>query len=862
MHQLPRSPLALKAVKALSATCTPIAFCLITLLLASTLNAQLPDVSKMSANEQADFFEQKVKPILKANCFECHGGGEKIRGELVLTNREDLIKGGESGAAIELDNPKDSILLDAINYGSYEMPPSGKLPQKEIDILTAWVSAKVPWNGEGFKPSAKSEKHEPQVNEENKKWWAYQPVKKPSIPAVIGKDWITNEIDAFILQELESQKLTPAQPASRLTLIRRVAYDLTGLPPTASEIDAFLKDNSPNAYEKLIDKYLVSPHYGEKWGRHWLDLVRYAESNSYERDGTKPFIWKYRDYVIKAFNSDKPYDQFIIEQLAGDEIANANDETLTATGYYRLGKWDDEPVSQEQAWYDDTDDILATTSQAMLGMTINCARCHDHKIDPVPQVDYYRMLSFFRNIQRYGVRSHQTVLAQSTREIGTAEQKTKHRSEVEAYEKAKRENQKALNDIEKIVKKDFIPVEHEEFRHERNRVALVKKRVGKEIKGELFTEEIADRYASLTKERNRMRREPPKALDRVLCVTEVNAKPRDTFVTVRGNAKVKGEKVVPGFPQILSPPEPVFDRKQSAKYGQTIGRREVLARWIASPTNPMTARVMVNRIWQHHFGRGIVRSSSDFGFQGTKPTHPKLLDWLADDFVQNGWKMKRLHKLMMLSSTYRMASTMNKAAYAKDPTNNLFWRFNMRRLTAEEVRDSILAANNKLNPKLLGPSIYPVLPAEVLHGQSRPGAGWNTSRGDELNRRSIYIHIKRSLPVPIMANYDVADPDTSCPVRFNTTQPSQALTMMNSDFLNKQASAFAAFVKGEVPNDIQKQVSLALSRVLQRSAKSEEIQRGLKLIKNLQSEEKLSPEQALTYFCLISLNLNEFIYLD
>jgi len=829
-------------------------FALFIIVLSPAWSAWAEDASlPTSDKEKAEFFEQKVLPILSEHCFKCHGAGKKIQAEFVLTNREDLLKGGETGAVIELDNPENSLFLEAINYGSLEMPPDGKLPQAELDILTTWVKIGVPWKGEGLKPHV-VEKRVPEVNEANKRWWSYQPVKRPPIPAVEHADWPANDIDRFILAKLEAAHLAPARPASKQALIRRAYYDLIGLPPTPEEVRDFVKDESPQAYERIIDSLLENPHYGEKWGRHWLDLVRYAESNSYERDGTKPFVWQYRDYVIDSFNSDKPYDQFTREQLAGDELDQVTAETIIATGYYRLGIWDDEPVSQEQAWYDDMDDVLATTTQAFLGMTINCARCHDHKIDPIPQVDYYRMLAFFRNVHRYGVRGHDTVLRQSVRDIGTPEEKIKYANEVTRHEAQVEFNQNSLKRIEALVSRDFIPVEREEFKHERNRIALVEQRVGKVIDQEMFEE-----YKQLTKERDRLRRERPRALAQALCVVERGAEVPETFITIRGNASARGDVVEPGFPQILSPPEPVI---HVPEHKQSTGRRRALAEWIADEQNPLTSRVIVNRIWQHHFGRGIVQSASDFGFQGTPPTHPELLDWLADEFVHGGWKMKSLHKLIMLSNTYQMSSRADAETIQRDPLNELISRFGMRRLTAEEVRDSILAVNGQLNLKMFGPSIFPVIPAEVLQGQSRPGENWNTSVGDEANRRSVYIHIKRSLPVPLMTNFDVADPDAACPVRFNTTQPSQALSMLNSDFLNQQAGIFAKRLKEAAPESVSEQVKTGLELVLQRAPTAKEIQRGNDLIQSLIADDKVSADQALVYFCLVALNMNEFIYLD
>jgi hypothetical protein len=819
-------------------------------------DSEKPTPKSFSAKDVA-FFDQQVRPILEQHCFKCHGGEPKIRGKLRLTSRADILKGGDSGAAVSLKNPAKSLLVNALNFGDFEMPPSGKLPAEQIATLTEWVKRGLPWKP-GYTPkvAATNSAEPPEVNAKTKAFWSFQPVKSPKVPAVKNQAWVTNPIDAFVLAKLEQANLKPNGPASKAQLVRRAYYDLTGLPPSPEKVAEFLADKSPGAYEKVVDRLLASPRYGEKWARHWLDLVRYAETNSYERDGPKPFAWRYRDYVIRAFNNDKPYDRFLTEQLAGDELESATPETLIATGYYRLGIWDDEPVDPPQALYDDLDDIITTTSQVMLGLTINCCRCHDHKLDPLPQRDYYRFLAFFSGYKRFGVRGYDTVVRNSLRTIASPGLQKKHAAEVAVYDRKVKETAEKLKAIENIVRKDFIPVEKQEFRSERNQRALVKKRVPKVISQKQY-----DEFERLFAKRDSLRRNKPAALEMALCITEVGSKARDTHVLIRGSAHAKGDKVEPGFPSVLSIPDPALpQRKPDAK---TAGRRAVLAQWFADRKNPLTSRVMANRIWQFHFGRGIVRSANNFGLQGTPPTHPQLLDWLAANFMDNGWKLKRLHKTIMLSSAYRMASTDNPAAAEKDPENNLFWRFNMRRLTAEEVRDSILAVNGSLNTeKMYGPSIYPIIPQEVLQGQSQPGAGWDKSSPEDLARRSIYIHIKRSLVVPMLASFDVADTDASCPVRFSTTQPTQALGLLNSGFSNRQAAVFVEYLKKQAGDNSRKQVALALSRTLQRTPKKEEIDRGVDLINLLTTKGQMKPDDALRYFCVVALNLNEFLYLD
>ena len=811
-------------------------------------------VIKMSPKEAIAFYETKVKPILKQHCMECHGEDpEDLGGELALISRKTILEGGDSGAAVNLDQPKSSLLLDAINYGTYEMPPDGKLSAEKIKVITTWVKLGLPMkktDAEKTLGHSPKKSKVPQVNAENKKFWSFQKIVRPELPKIQNEKWATNEIDRFILHRLEAKKLSPAPVASKATLIRRVYYDLVGLPPTPKQVAEFLKDSSPDAYEKLVDRLLASPQYGEKWARHWLDVVRYAESNSFERDGTKPFVWHYRDYVIKAMNADKPYNRFLLEQLAGDEIENPTPETIIATGYYRLGQWDDEPADKELAVFDDLDDILATTSQAMIGLTIDCARCHDHKIDPIPQSDYYQMLSFFQNIRRYGVRAHDTVIAASTRQVGrepTQKEKDKFQEQVDRV-KAK------MAEVEKIVKADFESVEHEDFQYDQNKLPLIKKRIAKKV----ITQKQFNDYRHQFNQLKRLRENPPHLM-RVLCVKEHERDPPESYVMIRGNAHVRGKKVEPAFVSILSPPKPEIKPLSNKK---SSGRRLALAKWIISPDHPLTARVIVNRIWQHHFGRGIVRSANDFGFQGTLPTHPALLDWLADEFVKRGWSLKKMHKLILMSSTYRMNGKFNKSAYAVDPQNDLFWRFNIRRLTAEEVRDSILAVSGRLNvKKMYGPSIFPVLSREVLAGQSRPGDGWGRSSDEDVRRRSIYIHVKRSLRVPLLSNFDAADTDTSCPVRFNTTQPTQALGLLNSDFTNQESVKFAKII-ADLHQDRRDQVKEILWRVTQREPKESEIQRGINLIKAWESEDRVDSKKALAFYCLLAINLNEFMFID
>lgn len=814
------------------------------------------DESRVPTADDVAFFEKEVLPILKANCFACHGSEKKLQGGLKLTSREDILKGGESGPAFDLKQPDESLILQAINYDGLMMPPKGKLPKAQIDTLTKWVTRGLAWSDKAVAAAVKAH-GAPVVDDEARNWWAFRPVVRPQVPEISNsKSQISNPIDAFVLAKLEANGVQPAPTASKETLLRRLHYTLTGLPPTPKDVAEFVADQSPNAYEKVVDRLLESRQYGEHWGRHWLDLVRYAESNSFERDNPKPFVWRYRDYVIRSLNADKPYDQFLREQLAGDELDEVTPDSIIATGFYRLGLWDDEPADRPLAFYDGLDDIVATVGQSFLGLTVNCGRCHDHKIDPFTQRDYYSLLAFFHGVKPYG--GDNEIL----RFIGDDAARERQKAATAEWEAKLAAVSKQIAAVEEGIKDKLPGGEIDDFKFDGKRREILRKQRGK-----LISNEDHDRYELLHRERGRLERERPRSLEQALAVKE-EGRPRDTFVLLRGNPQSPGDRVEPAFPTVLvaastKPPELPPQRSESS------GRRRVLADWIASPTNPLTARVMVNRVWQYHFGRGLVRSSSNFGYMGTPPTHPELLDWLASEFVRTGWKLKPLHRLIVTSNAFRMSSRVseseisNSKSQISDPENDLLSHFDLRRLSAEEVRDSILAVCGNLNlKKIEGPSIYPIIPREVLAGQSVPGRNWEKSTPEEAASRSVFVHIKRSLAVPLLAAFDAADPDSPCPVRFSTTQPSQALSLINSTFANEQAAIFASNLRREAGSDPAACVKAGLTRVLQRSPTDREIARGLKFLEDNTQQEKISADEALRRFCLLAINLNEFVYLD
>ncbi len=954
-------------------------------------------VGKTPSAEAVRFFETKIRPILADNCFRCHGP-EKQKGHLRVDSRGSLLQGGELGPAMVVGDADKSLLIKAVRQTDpeFKMPPSGKLTAEQINDLTRWVGMGAPWPGSDKEPVKAVKKTEKEITDKDREHWSFRTIKRPPPPSVKNADWVANPIDAFIAAKLDGKSLAPNPPASKTELARRLYYNLTGLPPTPQEVDAFINDLSPRAYEKLADKLLASPRHGEKWARHWLDVVRYAETNSYERDNPKPHIWRYRDYVIRSFNEDKPYNVFLREQLAGDEMPNPGPDQFIATGFYRLGIWDDEPSDPAQARFDGLDDIVATVGQGILGITVDCARCHDHKIDPILQKDYYRLLSFFHNINHFrngGPTDEIPIFTSANAKEALAKEMSRienRRAEVQAkIDAIEAEFQKAgqgkvsipekspISDLkyrfyrdtweklpafdtikhedagvlpsgffdlgprtrneafgfvyegsiqipsrgeytffldsddgarmivgdktileydgihgvgnEKSVKLDLpkgtTPIRLEYFQAQFgyglyvawsgpkfSRQLLSALPTNKNSSGDFntaFKQQGAEvlgqkrfkEYQALKKELETLKNPKLAAIsEKALGVTETGPKAPATFVLTRGNPGSPAAKVEPMFPTVLGASVPTIPEPPNG--AKTSGRRTALADWITARDNQLTARVMVNRLWQNHFGRGIVRSPNNFGFQGDRPTHPELLDWLASELIDSGWSLRHIHRLIVNSNAYKMSSRGRPEALKADPTNDLFWRFDMRRLSAEEIRDSVLAVSGNLNVKMFGLGVYPEIPKEVLAGQSVPGRGWGKSSPEEQARRSIYVHVKRSLLLPILDAFDLAETDRSAPTRFASTQPTQALLMLNSGFSNKQAEIFAERLRREAGDDLTRQVRLGLNLTTSRSPTDAEVRLGVDLATSLAREEGATPQDALRYFCLMALNLNEFVYLD
>ncbi|GDY21991.1 hypothetical protein LBMAG56_33380 [Verrucomicrobiota bacterium] len=750
-------------------------------------------------------YERDIKPLLQQRCYSCHSR-LKQKGDLRLDAGVFIHKGGKHGPAVVPGKSAASHLLQRVlaTDETERMPPEGKpLTPEQIELLKAWIDAGARFPSSEVAPSTPAEH------------WAFQPVRRPAVPAVKNSNWPRNPIDAFVLAKLEARGWSPAPAAAPRDLLRRLHLDLTGLPPTPAEQDAFAAEPTPAALDRVIDDLLARPTHGERWARHWLDVVRYADSNGYERDAEKPFVWRYRDYVINAFNTDLPFDRFVLEQLAGDELPDASTQTLIATGLQRLGHWDDEPADPPTDRFDQLDDIVSTTAEGFLGLTLACARCHDHKFEPFSTRDYYSAVAVFNPLER--PRRGRTELALPA---GSPAQLA-----------AQVERDRAIARV----------------RQQTNSLAP----------------------AAITAAIQKLRDATPD-LPLAYFLNEPTPHPPPTHVLLRGSATRPGAEVPPAVPAVLVKNQPPFPPPGE----RTSRRRLALARWIASPENPLTARVLVNRVWQYHFGHGLVRTPNDFGLMGSPPTHPELLDWLADWFTHDAnWSLKKLHRLLTTSATYRLSKATNPAYAAVDPDNRLLWRAPLRRLEVEAIRDSMLAVSGQLNPKMFGPAMKPAIPAAAIEANTDKGAIWKTSDETEIARRTIYAFIKRGLVVPMLEVLDLGDTVHSCPQRQTTTVAPQALTLFNNEFVIAQARHLAARLVREAGPDSAKQLEALWRLALCRTPTGVEISamqefrraETARLLADATAVDKSLPpaeadRAALEQICRAVLNLNEFVY--
>lgn len=724
------------------------------------------------------FFEQKIQPIFSENCHKCHShSADKIKGGLVVDSLDGLLKGGDSGPALVPGHPEQSLFIKAIGYADQDlqMPPKGKkLSPEQIALLENWVRMGAPWPGN---EPGKKVKVRGKITAEDRAWWAFQPVRDPIPPAVKDDGWAKNPVDKFVFAKLQSEGLAPAPEANRRTLIRRLYFDLWGLPPSPEEIEAFVSDSSPGAYEQLVNRLLDSPHYGERWARHWLDLVRFAESDGYKADGFRPNAWRYRDYVIKSFNEDKPYNQFIREQLAGDELAPDDPEAIVGTMFLRHGIYEYNNPDARGQWEGILNELTDVTGDVFMGMGMACARCHDHKFDPILQKDYFRLQAFFAPLS-----------LKDDVAVADAKQKAEYNAKLRHWEESTREIRADLAVIENDYRaknftnaiKKFPDDIQELLCKPRQELSIYEKQIvdlsylqvapafeelDKKLKGEQKTN-----YVTLRKKLAEFDSLKPKPLPSTYSISDIGPVAPATLIP---KSRIK-DPIAPGFLTLLQE-APAQIKPISASPGTT-GRRAALASWLTEPTNPLSTRVMVNRLWQHHFGRGIVATTSDFGKLGQPPTHPELLDWLTSRFLQEGWSLKKIHRLIVTSATYRQnaVGSAPELAMKKDPENLFLWRMSTRRLEADQIRDALLMAADELNPEMGGASVDP----------SKP-------------RRSIYTKVRRNTHDPLLQAFDAPDNISSTPLRNTTTTPTQALLMFNSQPVIQRARGLTARLEKE-----------------------------------------------------------------
>lgn len=744
--------------------------------------------------EHSAFFQTVVEPVLRKHCLSCHNSRSRMSG-LALDTRTGVLAGGKRGAAVVPGDPQSSLLYRAVvQSGDLKMPPSGRLSEPEVAALKSWIEMNLPWEG-NVAPAAAS------IH------WAFrQPVRPDPPPDETG--WSRNPIDHFIRARHRSAKLEPSTEADRATLLRRVALDLTGLPPAPKEVTAFLSDRRPDAYERVVARLLASPHFGERWGRHWLDAAHYADSNGYAIDSPRE-IWKYRDWVIQALNADMPFDQFVIEQMAGDLLPHPNIDQLIATGFYRNTMLNEEGgVDPEQYRVEAVVDRVATTGSALLGLTIGCARCHDHKYDPVSQREFYQLYAFFNNIDEMTTGRSSGKRNDPILEFGSPEEIARRH----AFD-----SQMSSLETELVIYEAALPPSTD-----------VEKDAG-----------------SLERRRNilALRKQMPTAFS-TLILRELT-QPREAYIHLGGEFVDKGDTVQPNTPAILPP--------LAAK-----GRadRLDLARWMVARNHPLTARVAVNRMWQMYFGTGIVETQDDFGIRGSLPTNPQLLDWLAVEFMERNWSQKAIHRLIVTSSTYRQASRRRPDIEATDPNNSLLARQNRLRLDAEIVRDAALKASGLYDGRIGGPSVFPPIPEGTL-ATTQIRRDWPVSSGPDRYRRGLYTFFWRSAPHPGLMTFDAPDATASCTRRNRSNTPLQSLILLNDIAFLELAEGMGRNVVLNAPQTESGRVRYAFQLALGRSPSQVERDRLLAFVTTRRGAGDKAT-QAWTAAARVLMNLDEF----
>jgi hypothetical protein len=744
----------------------------------------------LSAQQSSLSEQAEIQQILKANCQPCHNDTTRSSG-LSLTSRGAIVAGGNRGPAIKPGSPDESLLVRAIEQsGDLKMPPGRTLAPNEVAGIRHWIELGAAWPGDDETASRLK----------GSDWWAFQPVKRVDPPRVEGAAWVRNPIDQFILARLEKEHLQPSSEASKETLLRRVSLDLTGLVPSPREIGEFLADMSPDAYERVVDRLLASPHYGERWGRHWLDVARYADSDGYTIDAPRQ-MWKYRDWVIHALNSDMPFDQFVIEQIAGDMLPNPTVDQLVATGFHRNTPSNYEGgIDFEQYRVEAVVDRVSTTGAAFLGLTLGCARCHDHKFDPISQKEFYQLFAYFNNVDEITSEAERYDFNRPILEVPAPE------------EIARR---KAFDAQWAALSEELIIYVRE--------LAARPRKPGDEDPSK--DPGLIERVQNL---RDLRKREPK--FTTALVMREL-PRARETYVQLGGDFTRRGISVKPAIPAVL-PQLPMG-----------ANTRLDLAKWLVDPKNPLTSRVTVNRIWQTYLGRGLVETENDFGKQGARPSHPELLDWLASEIIRRKWNQKAIHRLIVTSATYRQSSTRRPEIEAVDPYNKLLARQNRLRLEAEIIRDSALSASGLLTDTVGGPSVYPPIPDGALSVTQVTGA-WPTATGPDRYRRGMYTFFRRSAAYPGLVVFDAPDATSACTRRVRSNTPLQALTTLNDETFLEFAEGLAARVLKEAPPEDEERIRYAYMLALGRAPRPDEEARIERFLTRQSDEYKTKPSRA------------------
>jgi len=787
------------------------------------------------AREHLDFFEKKIRPVLVERCYECHSAAaKKNKGGLTLDTRDGVLKGGDAGSVVAPGDPEKSKLIEAVRYKNrdLQMPPKSPLSSEQVRDLEQWVKLGAP--DPRTEAVAQTGGKRALTVEEGRQFWAFQPLANPSVPKVGNRQSaIGNPIDAFINAKLGEKKLAAAPAADKRTLIRRATFDLTGLPPTPEEVDAFLADKSPDAFAKVVDRLLASSAYGERWGRHWLDVARYADSNGLDENVAFGNAWRYRDYVVNSFNADKPYNRFVQEQIAGDllpaEGTPQRHEQLTALGFLSIGpKLLAEP-DKVKLEMDLIDEQIETLGRAFLGMTFGCARCHDHKFDPVPTADYYALAAIFKSTRTMD--DLKTIAKWHEPEVATPAE----RAVVEAHQRKVADQKAAIAKLVATANKSLVTDKG-------------LKEVPKNAESQYPTNVIAE-LKQLREALAKLEKDAPE-LPSTMGVTDSTNVVKTLPVHIRGSHLSLGKPVPRGFPQVMQ----VASLRSEMPEKQS-GRLE-LAQWLASPQHPLTARVMVNRIWRWHFGQGLVASTDNFGILGERPSHPELLDWLARKFIAEGWSVKAMHRHIMASAAYQRATKPAADALRSvvDSENRLLSHFPIRRLEVEEVRDSVLFVAGALE-RTMGGKTIPVKNREFFFNHTSKDATTYDSP-----RRALYLPVVRNNVYDLFEQFDFPDPAVPNGNRNATVVAPQALLMLNSDLVGKAAEKFAASLLASASDDVRR-IELAYQKAYARPPTAKELARAKKFLTDFRPDSAASPS-AWAVFCQSLLAANEFIYLN